>query len=105
MRVLALALPAVGQPASERGALIGRIVDHGKDWITIKDDHEESHRYLPQRIAGQDELDKDVLRRMATSKRGELVEARWYKDGEPRLYYLEPATVEPPKAPPATPLP
>jgi hypothetical protein len=58
---------------------------------------------MARRIAGPDELDKDVLRRIASIKRGGLVEARWYKDGEPRLYYLEPATAKRPKAPPATP--
>ena len=106
MRVLAMATPATGQPATECGTVIGLVVDHGKDWVSIKNDNEELHRYLPQRIVGaQGELDKDVMRRIATIKRGELVEARWYKDGERRLYYLESATAERPKAPPTTPLP
>jgi hypothetical protein len=101
IRVLELFPPATGEPASERGTVIGRIVDHGKDWVTIKSDNDQSHRYTAQRIAGQDELDKDVLRRIASSKRGDLVEARWYQDGEPRLYYLEPATAEQPKTSPS----
>jgi hypothetical protein len=105
LRVLALAPPASGQADSERGTVIGRVVDRGKDWVTIKRDNDEPRRFAAQRIVGQDELDKDILRRIATIKRGEVVEARWYRDGEPRLYYLEPATAEPPKTPPATPLP
>ena len=105
LRVLALAGAPDSQPDPERGTVIGRVVDHGKDWITIKDANEESRRYTAQHIVGQDELDKDVMRRIATIKRGDVVEARWYRDGEPRLYYLEPTTAEAAKPSPATPLP
>ena len=74
MRVLAIATPATGQPATECGTVIGLVVDHGKDWVTIKNENEDPQRYPPNASRASGELDKDVSRRIATISRGELVE-------------------------------
>ena len=104
MRVLSISPAATTQPGFEGGTVVGKVVAKDKDSITIKPDEGNQERYLPQRIVGEkDGLDKDVLKAMAAAKVGDRLEARWFKDGERRLYSLKPAAaVKPPLTQPTS---
>lgn len=92
MRVVEIGLAATTQPGFEGGTVVGKVVEKEKDSITIKPDSGSQERYLPQRIVGEkDGLDKGVLKAIATAKTGDRLEAKWFKDGERRLYSLKPA--------------
>jgi len=114
MRVLAISPQATSQPGFDGGTVVGKVMEKGKDFVVIKPDDADPERYLPQRIVGEkDSLDKGVLRVMGNTAIGSRVEAKWFKDGERRIYALRPAaavarpttapdrpaaTVQPPKA-------
>jgi hypothetical protein len=74
------------------GTVTGKVVEKGKDWIAIQADAGGKQRYLPQRIIGASgQLDYDILRTIGTLKVGDTAEARWFTDGERRLYFLKTA--------------
>jgi hypothetical protein len=88
MRVLATAPQTA---ADDAGLIVGRVVDKGKDWLTIESDGGEKNRYVPQPVVGTNgELDKEVQRNMSRVKVGRRVEGLWFDDGERRLYLLKP---------------
>jgi len=102
MRVLALSAQAVEKAGFEGGTVIGQVVDKDKDSVTIKADDGRQERYLPQRIVGvKDGLDKDVLKAIGAARVGDRLEARWFRDGERRLYSLKPAAPAAAPPPPA----
>lgn len=107
VRVLAISADAAKQPGFDGGTVVGQVIEKGRDFIVIKPDDGDKERYLPQRVIGEkDALDKDVLRAIANAKVGDRVEARWFRDGERRLYFLAPASaVKPPETPRAQPGP
>jgi len=68
------------------------VVEKGKDWVNIKADNGKVDRYLPQRVIGtKDDLDRDVLRALATARVGDHIEIAWFRDGERRIYSWKPA--------------
>jgi len=88
LRILALAPPKAPQP-DKAGEFVGKVDDKGKDWVTLRADDGAQARYLPQRIIGaKDSFDNDVLRAIAAAKPGGL-DAKWFRDGERRLYSLK----------------
>ncbi len=88
MRVLAMSPQASSDDA---GTVTGRVVEKGKDWLTIESDDGEKNRYVPQPVVGAgEELDKDVQRAMAQVKVGRRVTGSWFDDGQRRLYLLKP---------------
>lgn len=90
MRLLARSPNAPPPASDEGGTIVGQFVEKGKDWITIQTDAGEKERFVPQRVIGAGEdLDKDVLKAIAIAKRGDRLEASWFKDGERRLYSLK----------------
>jgi hypothetical protein len=103
MRVLSISPAAMTQPGFEGGTVVGKVTAKDKESITLVfNGGGGEQRYLPQRIVGEkDGLDKDVLKTIAAAKVGDLVEGKWFKDGERRLYSLKPATaVRPPQSQP-----
>jgi hypothetical protein len=92
LRVLTISPAAASQPGFDGGTAIGRVMEKSKDFLVIKPDNAEPARYLPQRIVGEkDSFDKDVFRAMSVTAIGSRVEARWFGDGERRIYSLRPA--------------
>lgn len=72
------------------GIVHGKVAEKGKDWISIQAEDGDKQRYVPQRIIGaHGQLDYDIVRTIGSLKVGDPVEARWFADGERRLYYLK----------------
>jgi hypothetical protein len=75
LSVLALSPQATAQPGGEGGIIDGRVVEKGKDWVSIKADNGKVDRYLPQRVIGtKDDLDRDVLRALTSARVGDHIE-------------------------------
>lgn len=92
MRLLALSPKATAQPGGEGGIVVGRVMQKGKDWVSVKANDGKPERYLPQRVIGEkDQLDRDVLRALATAKVGDPIEIAWFRDGDRRIYSWKPA--------------
>lgn len=81
----------------ENGSLAGAVLEKGKDWITIKLADGSKEKLIIQRIIGaKDEPDKDMLKAIAATSIGQQVQAKWFRDGERRVYSLAPATASRP---------
>jgi hypothetical protein len=90
LRLLELSEQGKNKLGDAAGTVIGKVVEKGKDWVTIQADQGEKQRYLPQRIiGGKGQLDYEILRTIASLKVGNPVEAGWFSDSERRLYLLK----------------
>ncbi len=92
IRVLDISPQAAAKPGFAGGTAVGKVIKKGKDFVVIKPDQGDPQRYVLQTIAGAKDLpDKDMVTAIAAVKVGDRVEAKWFKDGDPRLYSVKPA--------------
>jgi hypothetical protein len=90
MRLVELSPRGLKKYGDEAGTVTGKLIEKGKDWVVIQTDDGDKQRYLPQKIiGGLGQLDYDVLRSIAELKIGDAVEARWFREGERRVYSLK----------------